>query len=98
MCACHKSGYYYVMQERNCIGKSKFCVAYDTRFQLLRVTHTSQPQMSMNVCLECITVMGMLPVTTLMEALPVHAMKATMEMVNYAHLLVRPYACLHVMC
>ena len=41
-------------------------------------------QMLMNVCLGCITVMGMLPVITLMEALPVHAMKATMEMVNYA--------------
>ena len=38
----------------------------------------------------------MLPVTTLMEALPAHAMKATMEMVNYAHLLVRLYTSLHV--
>ena len=78
--------------------RANFCVTRATRFQLLRVAHTSQPQMSMNVCLECIIVMGMLPVTTPMEALPAHAMKATMEMVNYAHLLVRPYACLHVMC
>ena len=43
----------------------------------------------MNVCLECMTVMGMLPVITLMEALPAHAMKAIMEMVNYVLLLVR---------
>ena len=43
----------------------------------------------MNVCLEYITVMGMLPVITLIEASPVHAMKSIMEMVNYAHLLVR---------
>ena len=29
MCACHKSGHYYVRQERNCIGKSKFlCYTY----------------------------------------------------------------------
>ena len=45
--------------------------------------------MLMNVCLEYITVMVMLPVITLMEALSAHATKDTMEMVNYAHLLVR---------
>ena len=43
----------------------------------------------MNVCLGPITVMGMLPVTTLMEALTVCVMKDTMEMENYARLLVR---------
>lgn len=43
----------------------------------------------MSVCWGSITVMGMPPVTTLMEASPVHAMKVTMEMVNYAPLLVR---------
>ena len=45
--------------------------------------------MLMNVCLGHITVTGMLPVTTLMEALTVYVMKGTMEMENYAHLLVR---------
>ena len=43
----------------------------------------------MNVWLGSITVTGMPPVTTLMEASPVRAMKVTMEMVKYAHLLVR---------
>ena len=45
--------------------------------------------MLMNVCLGRMTVTGMLPVTTLMEALTVCVMKGTMEMENYAHLLVR---------
>ena len=46
--------------------------------------------MLMNVCLGRITVMGMLPVTTLMAALTVYVMKGTMEMENYARLPVRP--------
>ena len=45
--------------------------------------------MLMNVCLGCTTVTGMLPVITLMEALIVCVMKGTMEMENYAYLLVR---------
>ena len=43
----------------------------------------------MNVCWGSMIVTEMPPVTTLMEASPVHAMKVIMEMVNYAPLLVR---------
>lgn len=42
--------------------------------------------------------MEMLPVTILMEALPVCAMKAITEMVKYAHLLVRLHACDNWLC
>ena len=47
----------------------------------------------MSVCLGCIAAMEMLPAIILMEAIPVCAMKVIMEMVKYAHLLVRLYAC-----
>ena len=50
----------------------------------------------MNVYLDCIIVMEILPVLTPMEASPAHVTKDTMEMVNYAHLSVRLKLYMHI--